>query len=49
MSEKRQPSEKTQSSEQQQPPYEPPSFEEIETETITTAPGGAPNAPPAPS
>jgi hypothetical protein len=46
MSEKPQPREKQQSSEKDQPPYEPPSVEEIETETISTAPGV--NSPPVP-
>ena len=48
MSEQPKPSERAQASEKTQPPYEPPSFEEIETETISTAPGVAPNAPPSP-
>jgi hypothetical protein len=45
MSENPKPREKQQSSEK--PPYEPPSVEEIETETISTAPGtGPPLTPP---
>jgi hypothetical protein len=39
MSEKPESREKQQSSEKDPPPYEPPSVEEIETQTISTAPG----------
>lgn len=49
MSEQPKPGEKQQASEKPQPPYEPPRVEEIETETISTAPGNnTTGGPPAP-
>jgi hypothetical protein len=45
MSEQPQPPKK-QSSEKPKPDYEPPTVEEIETETLSTAPGVGPGPPP---